>query len=110
MLSEPGCQPSDGITSSPSHFVFHGSPTWPYPPYEKSEKSSGGLIRVVSSLGRSYTLIELCICMDYWKPVEGQLAFLDGNFGRTYTKDSEDPKCVVCNRVRPSRFMSVSML
>ena len=109
MLSRSGLPVTTGTTSSRLPFEKHVNHTTPFRQLGKSAPWSGGTARAVSSSGRSYTSIELCMCTDYSRPPSGQMPFWNVLSGQAFSAPSEDPRCVQCGHVRPYRLTSVSM-
>ena len=99
------------MPSSQSHIESHAFHTTPIALSSKSVKSFADTLIVISSSGESYTLAELCMCTDYSSsPLVIPLlkGFRVAISGRTFLNDSGALRCLLCKRMRPSRFTSVS--
>lgn len=101
---------SDGPTSSPLPLTPLDSPITQIAPSTRFESGSGGSVHVVdSSSGRSYTLADICTCMDYSTPLNGQIPLpLRLSSGETASRLSDAPLCLKCHLVRPYRITSLS--
>jgi len=104
----------DGTPSSPSHSENHDIRTMRTQHFTASLEPSINELLVGSSSGVSYTVVELCMCTDYSRPLEGQLTLpfersLTG-YGETLYRSTDDPKCVQCDLVRPYRLTFLNIV
>jgi len=109
MPSQASFKRSAGTISSQLPLGHPVIRTTPFLRSRKSGKSSKDIVLVDSFSGRSYTLIELCMCTGSFKPLDGQMHLWNTLFGAPFSTASEEVRCVECNLVRPYRITSASM-
>jgi len=102
-----------GTTSSPSRSEIPVNLIMQYRPLEKLGSSSEATPRVTTSSGQSYTITELCMCMDYSRPLTGQIGLnpdvLQTSSGVTALNDLGEARCVECKKMRPYLITSLNI-
>jgi len=102
----------NGTTSLPSPSENHGIRITLRVHSAKLPSSSKDSAKVVTFWGQNFTIAELCMCMDYSPPLDGQIPLALElplvSSGDYFLRSLGVHRCAGCKKMRPSHITAVS--